>query len=518
MTLVEAEASVPELPRKHRVSHRFTATFGTNVLRMGLSFVTGIMLAQGFGPARYGDYNFLLATFISLRSFMDMGSSSAFYTFISQVKRGSRFYLHYASWLALQAAAVLLVVGLILPHAWLARLWVGQSRSLLLPAFLAAFFSTAVWKAAESLGESRRESVWIQRIRLAMAVAHLLLVGVGYARHALNIPLVFFFIILENAAATFWCLWRFDWKEALGKDEPSFTVAADIRLYAAYCGPLALSSLVTFLWDYAVRWILQFYGGSSQQGFFSIGQQFATISLLATTSLLNIFWMEIAAAYGAGDVPRLRNLYHRTIDTLFFPAAAMSCCIIPFSRDILLCFVGREYSSAWLSFSVLILFPVYQTLGQLSGSYLLAAHETKKFFLFMALGLVIAVPLCYFLVASHGPVVAGLGLGAFGMALNQVVVTFILVNLQGWIICRSLGGRRWPFFRQLGILGALVALGFACRGVATWVIPAADTKILLLSRMAAAGALYLSAAAGLAVAFPAWTGFDIAWLKARLAA
>lgn len=517
MDNIEAGTPAPVLSSKHRVSRRFVATLGTNVLRTCLSFVTGIMLAQGFGPARFGDFNFLLATFVSLRSFIDMGSSSAFYTFISQEKRSPRFYLHYAYWLALQAGVVLLVVGLLLPQTWITRLWVGQSRSLLLPAFLAAFFSTAVWKAAESLGESRRESVWIQRIRLAMAVAHFLLVGAGYVQHVLNIPLIFFFLILENAAATFWCLWRFDWKEALGMDEPSFTVAADIRLYAAYCGPLALSSLVTFLWDYSVRWILQFYGGSSQQGYFSIGQQFATISLLATASLINIFWKEIAAAYGAGDAPRLRDLYHRTIDTLFFPAAAMSCCIIPFSQDILLCFLGPEYSSAWLSFSVLILFPVHQTLGQLNGSYFLAAHQTMKFFLFMVLGLVVTVPLCYFLVASHGPVVAGLGLGAFGMALNQVAVNFLLVNLEGWIICRSLGSR-WPFFRQLGILAVLLALGFACRGIATWMIPAADTKVLLLSRMAAAGVLYLSATTGLAVALPAWTGFDIVWLRARLAA
>jgi len=509
------KALAQELPQKHKVSHRFAATVGTNILRMGLSAVTGIMLAQGLGPARYGDLNFLLATFISLRSLMDLGSASAFYTFISQTRRSLRFYFHYAFWLAFQAAAVLLAVGLLLPQAWIARLWVGLSRSWVLLAFAAAFLMTAVWKAAESLAEARRETIWIQRIRLAIVIAHFVLVGAGYWRHALNVPLVFVLIILEYVAGTLWCLCRFDWREALAKDETVLTLAADLRAYAAYCRPLVLASLLAFLGEYLARWLLQFFAGSTQQGFFSIGQRFAAVALLGATSMINIFWKEIAAAHGAGNPDRLRQLFFKTTDTLFFAAAALSCCLIPLSREIITCFLGRAYSAGWLSFSIMILYPVYQTLGQLNGAYFMAAHQTRRLLVFAVLGLVVGTPLAYLLVAPQDAAIPGLGLGALGMAISQVAMQFVIVNLQGWTISRSLGGR-WPFARQLGIMAVLLASGFVCRGMASWLISAAAPGIAMLSGMALAAILYLVVAVGLACALPSLTGIEPAWVKEKL--
>lgn len=481
---------------------------------MGLSFVTGIMLAQGLGPAEYGNFNFLLATLTSLRGLLDMGSSSAFYTFISRTKRGPRSYIHYALWLGIQAAVVILVVGL-LPHAWIDRLWVSHSRSLVMLAFIAAFLSTAVWRAAELLAESRRETIWIQQIRLGLAIAHFCLVGVGTLRHALDVHLVFVLLILEYAAATLWCLWKFDWDEALAKDEPPITARADFSAYAVYCKPLVLTSLVGFLGEYSSRWLLQSFSGSVQQGFFSIGTQIATVSLLGVTSMLNIFWKEISVASGTGDMIRMRSLFGKSTDTLFFASAALSCCLIPSSREIILTFLGRDYVAGWQSFAILLLFPVYQTLGQLTGSYVLAAHQTQKYFFFSLITLTMSVPISYFLVAPRHAVVPGLELGALGMALSQVGAVAISVNVQGWIISRSLGSR-WPFIRQLGTMAALLIIGFACRGMASWLIPATPSKVVMLSGMAVAGVLYLGATLGLAYAFPSLTGIELGWMRKKL--
>jgi len=505
-------ASAPDALHKHTVSGRFAATLGTNVVRMGLSFATGMILARSLGPEGYGDYNFLLATFLSLRSLIDMGSSSAFYTFIAQFKRSLRFYRHYAFWLTFQAVAVLMVVGWALPRTWIANLWVGHDRSWVLLAFGAIFLSTAVWKTAESIGEARRETIWIQKIRLAIAIAHFLLVGAGYVQQALNVPLVFLLVIIEHAAATLWCLWRLDWGEALAEDEAALAAGATFRLYADFCKPLVLCSLTAFLGDYASRWLLQFYAGSAQQGFFSIGQQFTAISLLGATSLINIFWKEIAAAHGEGNRDRLRELYSKTTQLLFFAAAAVSCCAIPFSREIILCCLGPEYSAAWLSFTILLLFPVLQTLGQLNGSYFLAAHQTQKYFAFTFLATALGTLLCYILVAPQDSRIPGFGMGAFGLAVSHVITQFLVINLEGWIISRSIG-LRWPLLRQLGMIAILLVVAFACRGLAAGLIPSAQSVYAMLGRMALAGILYLAAIAALLYKCQSLTGIDIAWVR-----
>jgi len=79
-----------------------------------IGFVTGLLIARALNPAGYGDLMFLLGSFVAIRSLLDMGSSSAFYTFLSQRARGRRFYLVYFAWLALQFVATLALLALIL--------------------------------------------------------------------------------------------------------------------------------------------------------------------------------------------------------------------------------------------------------------------------------------------------------------------------------------------------------------------------------------------------------------------
>lgn len=79
------------------VKARFLTTLFVNIARIGLGFVGGIIIARALGPAGYGNYSFLLGSFASIVALIDMGTSSAFFTFFSQRKRSSKFYLYYFS-------------------------------------------------------------------------------------------------------------------------------------------------------------------------------------------------------------------------------------------------------------------------------------------------------------------------------------------------------------------------------------------------------------------------------------
>jgi hypothetical protein len=70
-------------------------------------------------------------------------------------------------------------------------------------------------------------------------------------------------------------------------------------------------ALCSFAFIFAGRWLSQRFGGARQQGVFSIGQQFSTISLLATTSMTQVFRKEIAAAT-VSDRDRAAKLYRST--------------------------------------------------------------------------------------------------------------------------------------------------------------------------------------------------------------
>ncbi|MBK9521661.1 MAG: hypothetical protein IPO13_08645 [Rhodocyclaceae bacterium] len=79
----------------HSLRQRFAASFTANVVRSGISFATGLLLARWLGPADYGRMAFLLASFFAFRGLSDMASSSAFFTFLSQRQRSRRFISYY---------------------------------------------------------------------------------------------------------------------------------------------------------------------------------------------------------------------------------------------------------------------------------------------------------------------------------------------------------------------------------------------------------------------------------------
>src|SRR5579863_9718891 len=95
------------------VRRRFVFTVTSNLLRSLLSFTASMLLARWLGPSSFGTMTFLLGTFLALRAVMELGSSSAFFTFMSQRPRSRSFVRAYYGWLLLQFLLAATVIGVI---------------------------------------------------------------------------------------------------------------------------------------------------------------------------------------------------------------------------------------------------------------------------------------------------------------------------------------------------------------------------------------------------------------------
>src|SRR5579864_4845122 len=166
-----ARAALP-----HGARLRIGATLVATVTRSGLSFFTGLLIARGLGPAGYGDLGFLLAAFVAWSAILEMGTSSAFYTFLAQRRRSRSFLGFYLAWMAIQFVVPALVFA-VLPGRALAWLWVNESRRLVLLALLASFLLNQAWGMLTQLAEARRLTVLIQIVTVAQAALHLLIVA-----------------------------------------------------------------------------------------------------------------------------------------------------------------------------------------------------------------------------------------------------------------------------------------------------------------------------------------------------
>ena len=123
----------------NNIKLRFTVSIITNILRSCLSFITGMIIARNLGPENYGDYSFLIGSFIAIRQIIELGTSTAFYTFISQKTRSYNFYLYYIIWQLFQFLVVLLLITVLFPDQLITIIWKGHNRSLIAIAFISSF-------------------------------------------------------------------------------------------------------------------------------------------------------------------------------------------------------------------------------------------------------------------------------------------------------------------------------------------------------------------------------------------
>lgn len=81
---------------------------------------------------------FLLAAHIAIRQFIEMGTSSAFFTFISKQARSHYFVLIYWGWLLFQLFTLGLITYVLLPAEIFVKLFNGESRNFVLLALLSS--------------------------------------------------------------------------------------------------------------------------------------------------------------------------------------------------------------------------------------------------------------------------------------------------------------------------------------------------------------------------------------------
>lgn len=438
---------------------RFLVSVGSNGIRALLGFISGVLIARGLNPSGYGDLMFLIGSFVAIRSLLDMGSSSAFYTFLSRHARGRRFYLFYFAWLALQFLITLSLLAVLVPSDIFEMVWLGHDRKIVIIAFLAAFMQQQVWQMVSQIGESMRKTVKVQLLNLVVAITYLAMVFFLLVSGRMSAENTLLLIILLYSIASL-LAYRMLREHQSGPVEAEGTLRQIAREYSVYCKPLIALSFVNFLYHFADKWLLQKYGGATQQGYFQIASQFANVSLLATASILSVFWKEIAASWAKQDHQRVAMLYHKVSRGLVILGAVMTGLLLPWSKQIVVIALGQPYAHAWPVLAVMLLYPIHQSMGQIGGTMFLASGNTKKYMVVSTAMMLISIPLSYLVLAPENQEwVPGFEMGAIGIAIKMVVVGVISVNIQAWVISRYSGWKFDWLFQVVGI-SLMIGLGY----------------------------------------------------------
>jgi len=445
----------------HSIKSRFAISLVANVFRGLLILLTTIFLARLLGAEDYGRVAFLLATFQSIRQLLDPGVSSAFYTFLSQRNRSPRFVALYGLFLLSKYFLLTGILWLILPESWSNYAWRGEPRDLVIFALSAVLMQFEWWPSTMQLLESQRRTALAQSLYLLLLALQLFGVFMLSALDSLSIKSFMLMSAILWASGTFTAMLRYHPRsvsELLPVEE--FL----LKKYLAYCLPMVPLGVLSFLVEFSDRWLLQTFAGSREQGYFSASQQIAAVTLLITASFLRVLWKELAESIHHDRAGQAWLLYSKAKKGLFFVSAFIAAGLGPWSSDIVTLVFGSTYGLAAPVFMVLIFAAIYQTLGQIEGTLMMASEKTGAGFSFNIIMAPMGIGLSFLLIAGADDfgMSAIPPMGALGLAVKVLIVQFFSVNILGYLLCQKMSWRfEWVY--QLKILLVLVSLGFAAK-------------------------------------------------------
>ena len=410
------------------IQKRFSFSFLSNVVKGVALFLTSALIARGLQPEMYGTYAFLLTVAVSVCSLLDMGVSKAFYTFISKKAQSKSFFMYYFLWMLVQFLVAVSCIYVIIPDSLISIVWKGNSKELAALSFIAVFFQVHVWQVISHIGESLRKTYRIQSLNVAIAALHLILIFIVYWLGVMQLRTIYYLIIVEFilAIGVSYVILKVNFSSLIKTPSEYF------RQYWVYCKPLIPYVWLGVLSEFADAWLLQHYGGSIEQAYYSVAVQFSLVSLMATTSILKILWKEVAEANENGDKQKIYQVYDKATHILFVFSAVVSGFLIPWANEILTLLFGSAYVGGVVVMSIMLLYPIHQSLGQIVGVMFMALEMTKVYVIINSVILISGIITAYFILAPSDAIVPGFGLASNGLALKMVLLQIIGVNLSMW--------------------------------------------------------------------------------------
>ncbi len=414
-------------------------TFFAHGFKSLLTLVSSFLVARLLGPENFGMMAFLIATFVSFRALIDLGTSSAFYTFISGSNQDYSFFLYYFIWIGVQILVSVFILVCIFPNEWLVLVWQQSDRLLIILACLAVFSQHGVWAAVSQIGDANRKTYLVQIAAVTICVIHFLSVLILWYFDSVSVLTILLAIIFQHLIIAV-LVFRLLRLQSSKSEKLSFSNFRAVFLrYVSYCSPLLPYIAIGFIAAFGDRWILQYYGGNTEQAYYAVGWQFSALALLATTAFLRIFWKEVAEANANGDMEMVKSLYLRFTRTLYFISAAIACSVAFWSEEIIMLALGGDYSAGSVTLCILFFIPLHQSLGQIQGSFLYATGDSKLLSISGSITLILGLLGAYLIMAPSDAAIPGLQLGSRGLAVKMIFFQIVNVNVINILISSKMG-------------------------------------------------------------------------------
>lgn len=434
---------------------RYVAKLISNILVLVANVIMQSIIPRALGPAAYGNFNFITNFFQQLIGFLNLNTSTTFYTKLSQRSDDKglvTFYLNFILALGL-IVALFVVAGFALGMRQV--VWPDQEVIFIILGALWAFLSFCFAVSCE-MCDAYGLTVKAEIAKLALKLFGLAIIVIMFWLKLVTLTNFFgyqLFLLLISIGIALRIIHRNGYPFQLNWQSTKGQWQGYSSEFIKFCLPLVMFTGAATLQAILERWMLQKYSGSAEQGFYGLALQIGSICFLFSSAMIPLLAREYSIAFSKNDLNEMKRLFSRFVPMLYAITAYFGCFLAVESKNVMLLFGGKSYSAAVLPIAIMCFYPLHQTYGQMNASLFFAAGRTVAYRNIGIAMILISLPLTFFLIgpseygAFHG--------GASGLAVKMVAVQLLSTNIQLLYISRLL---QLPFIRLVGHQIAVVML------------------------------------------------------------
>jgi len=388
------------------------------------------LVPKSIGPESFGIYNYILNIFNQIIGVLDGGTSTAFYTKLSQRNEEKKLISFYIIFSLLIFLILFIFIIFLLLTNNVDYIFMSENITYIIKIF---FISFLLWFARVHIKtmDAYAFTIYSETIKiLYVFISLVLLISIDYLYQiTLNVFLNFliFNTLLYNIILVIATKLKIKWEFHLKYSD----IKIYIKEFFIYTHPLLMTMIIGSSVTILDFWMLQKYAGSQEQGYYALSFQIASMSFVLISAMTPIITREFAKSYQANKLRRMSLLFKKYIPFFYMLSSFFSIFVLYYASFFVDFFGGDEYSSAILILSIISLYPMHQTYGQLSGAIFFSINKTKEYrnisIFFILLGVFVSILLIYFL-----------DLGAIGLALKIIIIQILAVNYQLYLNCKYL--------------------------------------------------------------------------------
>lgn len=268
---------------------------------------------------------------------------------------------------------------------------------------------------------------------------------VGYFVGIFNLYVFYFIQIIITFITVFFLL------SVLFKSQKYYENKVDIhndkyyiKEFFLFCKPLVVANVVAQILIIIMNKTLMWWSGTAEQAMFGAAWQINTLIGYVFSPYAELMKREFAILYNEKE--KIVKKLHQALQHMFWLTTYFAIFITVEAKWILPLVFGKKYQSAVIVTQIIMVYTIYQSWGQITGSFFLATENTKINAKISVLSQILTLG-CVFLFQIPNPIWPD-SLGAIGIALNYLIVNVISVTIAVWYISHCMN---IDFFKEIWI-------------------------------------------------------------------